>query len=116
MKKQIQLIGYVSVLAIMLSACGQSYEDKAKDWLRSNVEHIVNINDNHQVLYHVEKRELIRADLVTGERVPYMTFKGEEEYIFKYVTCAFPKDRGYVRVKRQVLNLLSLEQPIAIKR
>lgn len=96
MKKQIQLIGYVSVLAIMFSACGQSYEDKAKDWLRSNVEHIVNINDNHQVLYHVEKRELIRADLATGERVPYMTFKGEEEYIFKYVTCAFPKDRGYV--------------------
>ena len=54
MKKQIQLIVYMSVLAVMLSACGQSYEDKAKEWLRSNVEHIVNINDNHRVLYCVK--------------------------------------------------------------
>ena len=95
MKKQIQLIGYVSVLAIMLSACGQSYEDKAKEWLRSNVEHIVNINDNHQVLYCVKNETLIKVNLATGESVPYMSFMGDKQYTFKHVKCVFPKDKGY---------------------
>lgn len=121
MKKQIQLIVYMSVLAVMLSACGQSYEDKAKDWLRTNIEHIVNINDDHQVLYHVEDSKLIRADLATGERVPYMTFKGYDEYLFEYVTCVFPKDRGYVVDKDEaastkfvVIGTTSRSQKVAL--
>lgn len=95
MKKKILLFLSISAAAVMLASCGESYEDKAKEWLRSNVEHIVNINDNHQVLYCVKNETLIKVNLATGESVPYMSFMGDKQYTFNHVKCVFPKDKGY---------------------
>ena len=95
MKKKILLFLSISAAAVMLASCGESYEDKAKEWLRLNVEHFVNINDEHQVLYYPDDLTLIKVDLATGESAKCMNFKGDETYAFDKVQCIFPKDKGY---------------------
>lgn len=78
--KRVINIFLIAVVALLFVGCGNKYENRAKEWLLSNVNYI-NITDDDNTIYYIENspyysyaqntyfKDLFKVNLETGEKV-----------------------------------------------